>query len=320
MHPSSPADAPIYLLDEGPDELLTELRRRLREEHGIASVGLAELVLDRTPIAANFAPHATFVWRLKNRPPHTNTPRLLRAYFVEQEWRNALLGLSVDFPGRCINDPICSLRASAKPLQLEVARRVGLTTPRTLITNDRTALRAFVADGGEVIMKPLDTTFTGNPAAPGDTLFMGPRPLRSVDLDDVSDEQVRTTPVIAQARIEKRHELRVVVYGDQACFVKIDSQRHAGSALDWRRRQGDTSMFSVIEPDRSLTSMLTRYLSALGLHTGVFDLAMTADGEVVFFECNTEGEWMAIDRAVHGAISRVVATALAAFHRNAIRK
>jgi glutathione synthase/RimK-type ligase-like ATP-grasp enzyme len=312
-------DSPLYILDASPHERVTELRSRLHQQHGVSTVVLSEIVLDRVPLAESFAPSSTFLWRLKNRPPHTNAPELLRSYFVEQEWRNALLGLNAQFPGRVINDPVSAERAGSKPLQLEVAHRVGLTTPRTLITNDRAALSDFVAANAptHTIIKPLDTTFMGNPDRPGDTLFVGPRPVTTAELAEVSDEQMRTTPVIAQTLVVKEYELRVIVYGSHACFVKIDSQRHAASSLDWRMRQADASMFSVLETDRSLAAMLTSYLHELGLYSGVFDLAVTPEGQSIFFECNANGEWMAIDQFVHGAIVQSVAEALAELHGSA---
>jgi hypothetical protein len=60
------------------------------------------------------------------------------------------------------NHPDAALRASRKIAQHRLAARAGLTTPRTLYSNDPAAIRAFLRKlGGTVVYKPFQSMPSG---------------------------------------------------------------------------------------------------------------------------------------------------------------
>jgi glutathione synthase/RimK-type ligase-like ATP-grasp enzyme len=184
-----------------------------------------------------------------------------------------------------------------------------------MITNDKRSLLEFIESmGGEVIIKPVDTSITCNPLRPTEHLFVMARTVSLEEARRYTEDQLKEVPVLVQQYIRKSREYRIIAFRDEAVFVRIDSQRHAASSVDWRRRQNDLSMFSVDEPDRGLQQRLASYLRQMGLQTGVFDFAIQSDDEAYFLECNPGGQWGWLDGVADGRISALAASSVLDFH------
>ncbi|HEV7889691.1 MAG TPA: hypothetical protein VGP08_03585, partial [Pyrinomonadaceae bacterium] len=81
----------------------------------------------------------------------------LRAASVGES-RAALLGVLAGLNAFRVDYEPAIRRAEQKPLQLRVARELGLEVPRTLVTNDPAAVREFYeACGGRLIAKMLSS-------------------------------------------------------------------------------------------------------------------------------------------------------------------
>lgn len=286
----------------------------------IAAAGSLEVIeqgdvlLSREPFSSNFTNQDTIVARFVHRPPHAQHEPTLVAFFQREEWANLIYGLAHTLgPDLFYNEPGKARIANSKPAQLEVARSVGLKTPRTLITNNTKKARQFVTDLGKPsIVKPVDCSVAPNPAKVNDSLLLYTREIEAGELD-AENEGEPGSPAIFQERVDKDRELRVVVHGQEAIAVAIDSQRHPNSSLDWRRRLGDDSMYAYEEIDSGLVARLAAYLSCFGLHSGVFDLAINRDGHPIFFECNPNGQWYDMDKALGGKMMDLTARSIAAY-------
>src|SRR5215210_9079160 len=121
--------------------------------------------------------------------------------------------------------------AENKQLQLQVARELGLNTPRTLTTNDPTAARAFAksCEGG-LVTKMLSSFASYDE---GKELVVFTNPVKPEDLADLSG--LNLCPVTLQEMIPKAFELRVTVVGDRIMSASIDSQTSVLALHDWRR-------------------------------------------------------------------------------------
>jgi hypothetical protein len=74
---------------------------------------------------------------------------------------SAVIGvLLASFTGRWISDPGATRIAENKLLQLEVARRAGLPTPRTIVSTDPDTIRRFCSAVGDVVVKGLRQSTT----------------------------------------------------------------------------------------------------------------------------------------------------------------
>src|SRR5260370_41760067 len=69
------------------------------------------------------------------------------AVFAAGEARLGVGGVLASLEALWVNDPLRAAAAEYKPLQLQLAARVGLTGPRTLGTNGHGAALAFGAAG-----------------------------------------------------------------------------------------------------------------------------------------------------------------------------
>jgi hypothetical protein len=195
---------------------------------------------------------------------------------IDNEWRSALSGLIYDgFRGVWINEPFRDGIAGNKLYQLNVAAAAGLRVPRTLISQDPSAIREFCNElGGSVILKKL--------------VGASPRPLATVlvsssDLTD--DASIRLCPAIYQELVQGSRHLRVNCFGNRIHAIAIDSPW-----LDWRRDL--TVPFSFFQLDSQTETTLSGLLQRLGIRMGIMDLKFDQFGDLVWLELNTQGQFL----------------------------
>jgi hypothetical protein len=241
-------------------------------------------------------------WRRPGRlAPHGDLWRPSHREFAVAQWAETLGGLWDALPVRWANHPARGEAAARKPLQLALARACGLRAPRTLVTSDPAAARAFVEElggAGRVVYKHLS-------AVPG----VG-RETQLVDRDALARlDQCRYAPVVFQERVPGALDLRVAVAGDAVFAASLDA-RGSAYPLDWRvdfervRVAADRVADAVAD---GLRAMLAR----LGLSYGAFDLRRTPDGEEVFLELNPFGRFTFVEHRTGQPIADAVAAALA---------
>ncbi len=233
----------------------------------------------------------------------TTMDKRLRQPSIEES-RRVLLGMVASFP--CfVLDPTARLRhAENKQLQLEVARKVGLDVPRTLVTNDAAAVRSFWDEcSGRVIAKMM-TGFAVMEAGREQVVFTNP--LREDDLAAL--DQLSLCPMTFQEKLEKALELRVTIVGERVFAASIDSNRLERSRSDWRREGvallQDWQRYAL---PAALEKSLLALMDAFGLNYGAIDIIVTPEGRNVFLEVNPAGEFFWLDRVGETSISDAIA-------------
>ncbi|MGK5545888.1 ATP-grasp domain-containing protein [Streptomyces sp. URMC 127] len=199
-------------------------------------------------------------------------------HFVNTNCRATLRSfLCSAFTGTWVSSPEATDRAADKLHQLNVARRLGLRVPDTLLSNDPSAVRAFHRrHEGRVIIKA---------ARNSGRVFLATRP---ADVDRLSDAQIRAVPSLYQERIPGTAHLRVNCFGTDVRTALIETD-----ALDWRP---DINVpVSAFRLDPALQSQLLALLEALDLRTGVMDLKISDRGEPVWFEVNPQGQFLFLE-------------------------
>ena len=199
-------------------------------------------------------------------------------------------------------------RAEHKPLQLTLARALGLEVPRTLMTNDPTAVRAFAAScPGGVVTKMMSSFAVYSEEGREQVVFT--TPLSARQLEDL--EGLDLCPMTFQERLPKALELRVTVVGERVMAAAIDSQALPGAREDWRR-EGAALIdawrpYTLPEP---IQARVLRLMDALGLNYGAFDFVVTPEGRHIFLEVNPVGEFMWLMRhpglPIHEALADVL--------------
>ena len=198
-------------------------------------------------------------------------------------------------------------RAENKQLQLQVARELGLDTPRTLTTNDPAAVRDFAktCDSG-IVTKMLSSFAIFDD---GRELVVFTNPVKPEDLADLSG--LSLCPATFQELLHKSLEIRVTVVGRRVMSASIDSQAYDRGVHDWRR--DGVRMLQDWQPYQlplQVEEKILRLMDYFSLNYGAIDIILTPDNRHVFLELNPSGEFFWLDRPPVLPISDAIAALL----------
>lgn len=213
--------------------------------------------------------------------------------FVRRQWTEFLWGTVCALGVPLVNDPYLQ-QAASKPLQLTLARQLGLRVPDTLITNQADAVLAFVEHHhGRVIHKTLATALD-------QTLFTQ----RWTPADAAALDSLELAPMIFQEQIGGHRELRVTLVGERVFAAEFQ----VGGEADGRT---DVDVpFSIHTLPRPIQDRLALLMAALGLHYATVDLRIDEAGEYVFLELNPQGQFLYVEIKTGLPIAEAVADLL----------
>jgi MvdD family ATP-grasp ribosomal peptide maturase len=197
--------------------------------------------------------------------------------------------------------------AENKQLQLQVARELGLDTPRTLTTNDPVAVRAFArsCEGG-MVTKMLSSFAIYDE---GKELVVFTNPVTPEDLADLSG--LSLCPATFQELLPKSLEIRATVVGSRVMSACVDSQVSARAAHDWRR--DGVRMIQDWKPYQlpvEVEEKILRLMDYFSLNYGAIDIILTPDGRHIFLELNPSGEFFWLEHCAALPISDALADLL----------
>jgi glutathione synthase/RimK-type ligase-like ATP-grasp enzyme len=227
--------------------------------------------------------------------------------FCLQETRATLLGSIMGLPVRWMSHPASVWQAEYKPFQLSLAAKVGLSVPRSVVTNDPVTVRkAFNEFGGAMVVKPVRT---GHVLNEGQEYALFTSRVLQEHLDEL--ESARWSPAIYQTLVPKRFDVRVTIVGRRVFAAAIDSQSDPAAEIDWRKTSCPHLPHQPILVPEPVTAGLLRMMDSLGLSFGAIDMVQTPEGEYVFLEINPSGQWLWLDDMLGLGISHAVAEWLA---------
>jgi MvdD family ATP-grasp ribosomal peptide maturase len=225
-----------------------------------------------------------------------------------QESRVTVQGMIASIRGFHL-DPLHHIRrAENKQLQIQVAREIGLDTPRTLTTNNPQAVREFAQECQQgIITKMLSSFAIYDQQGREQVVFTNP-----VSLEDLEHlEGLRYCPMTFQEKIPKALELRTTIVGKRVFTAAVDSQALTKAEYDWRR-QG-IALLDAWEPyqlPEDVESKLLQLMAEFGLNYGAIDILLTPDNRHVFLEVNPVGEFFWLERCPGLPISQAIAELL----------
>ena len=214
-----------------------------------------------------------------------------------QAWYMTLLGWLLAHPGvRMLNRRYRG--EGNKPFMLDLARRVGLPIPRTLVTNELDALERRADELGPMIAKPV----------PGGGFAQGMEDL----LARTERREGRSAaPAFVQQRLVPP-EVRVyaVGMGDGRRYVAF---RVESDELDYRvDEQSRVVHLAPGEVDAGVFTGLGRLMDALEMDYGAADFKADSEtGELRFLEVNSSPMFAAFDAASDSAVSDAILDYLA---------
>ena len=282
------------------DRFPTEVKARIRIEGGRAAAQLESAgdVVDTSEIAGAWHRRVEVGAKIP-----TTMDKRLRMPSVEES-RRVLFGLLASLACPVVDRWRVLRHAEQKQLQLEIARKVGLEIPRTLVTNDPAAVREFWdACRGNVITKMM-TGFAVMEEGREKVVFT--TPLKEADLGAL--DQLALCPMTFQEKLEKALELRVTIVGERVFAASIDSSTMERSKTDWRRE--GFALISSWKPytlPADVEKGLLALMDAFALNYGAIDVIVTPEGKHVFLEVNPAGEFFWLERESGMPISEAIA-------------
>lgn len=235
------------------------------------------------------------------RPDHAESKMKPEArQFYLSQWQRLHRGLSLFLSQTgvfCVNSVPQGAACEEKVWQFELARRLGLTVPATLLTTDLAQVRSFYeANGGDIIYKPLVMPMVERPASEG-----GRQRFATIYTNRVRPEQLEQTddfqpsPCLFQGYVQKRTEVRVTIIGKHLFAAEINSQASARASLDWRRYDYSATTYQPYQLPADVEQKLLALTQQLGLVYGAVDLIVTPEGDHVFLELNPNGQFYWIE-------------------------
>ena len=196
--------------------------------------------------------------------------------------------------------------AENKLQQLRIATEVGLTIPRTLVTNEPLEMRRFFQElEGKMVAKLLTPISYGMEHS---SLFLYTSAVQEQDLEEA--ETLRYCPMVFQEEIPKLRELRVIYVANNLFVGALDASRYAQKTMDWRNVNPKECPWEPYELKGEVVSRLNCLMSKLGLVYGALDLIQKPNGEYIFLEVNPTGEWGMLERDLGLPIAEAIAEAL----------
>jgi glutathione synthase/RimK-type ligase-like ATP-grasp enzyme len=193
-------------------------------------------------------------------------------------------------------------KAEYKASQLRLAGSLGFELPPTLFTNNPEDFIDFYQQhNGNVISKIPSSSLYG---------FIGTQFNRYTQVvskrDLVHARGIELCPMIFQAYVPKRVELRITVVGKDVFAAEIHSQHSNHTRHDWRRYDRYQTPYFEHDLPRHLQNLCVRLVERLGLCYGAIDMVLTPDGRYVFLEINPNGQYLWIEQMTGLPISDAI--------------
>jgi RimK-like ATP-grasp domain len=260
---------------------------------------LGETAIDLTQLQS--------VWSRRPRPPvpHEQIQGVDTREFVTQECQTFVQDLWDTLPCRWLpGHPTAIRRAQLKASQLRLAAELGLELPPTLVTNSREEFLDFYCQhNGNIVSKLVGPAFdrTVGEAA---SVSRYTEPVSKRDIGYAASLQY--CPMILQAYVPKRLELRITVVGQDVFAAEIHSQQTHHTRHDWRRYDlGHTPHFPHALPPE-VQERCVRLVERLELCYGAIDMILTPEGRYVFLEINPSGQYLWIEKETGLPISAAI--------------
>jgi glutathione synthase/RimK-type ligase-like ATP-grasp enzyme len=211
----------------------------------------------------------------------------------KNEWNATLLGLYTSLKSKKWLNPLTNaFRGENKYYQREIADKIGLKMPSTLVSNNKNNLIDFAKKcNNNVILKLMKQDIYQCPDGEMRGFYTNRIGVEHLENFSTTEEN----PVVLQKYIEKNFEVRYTVVGNEHLVCKIDSQKSQKAKNDWRRYDLTKTPHVSITPPYDIKNKIEQFLKELGLEYGAIDFIVTPDNEWIFLEINCFGQWLWIE-------------------------
>jgi glutathione synthase/RimK-type ligase-like ATP-grasp enzyme len=180
-------------------------------------------------------------------------------------------------------------RSRLKMQQLQLAHRVGLNIPRTLITNEPAEVLRFFESNSKVCTKSLDEP---NFILDGHIYPLLTRVIENPEEVYSHQASIARCPVLFQEFIEKQFDIRVIIFGEKIFAFEIHSQAHPLSVNDSRGVAPHLLKHCRHDLPAKIRSQILSFVKQQGLAFSAMDLVYSKDNQYIFLENNPNGQWL----------------------------
>jgi len=200
--------------------------------------------------------------------------------------------------------PIDLQIAQRKASQLGLARALGFEIVPTIVSNDpQEFLDLYRAQSGRLISKIIGSLTLRS--------RMGSEFMRYTNLvsrrDVMHAQSIAHGPLVMQAYVPKKLEIRVTVVADQVFAAEIHSQATNRTRFDWRRYDLKATPHAIHHLQQDVAARCVELVKRSRLSYGTIDLILTPDDRYVFLELNSAGEYGWIEQLTGLPISAAIA-------------
>lgn len=196
--------------------------------------------------------------------------------------------------------------AENKMRQLRLARSLDLLIPPTLITNNPQEVEAFFRKlEGKMVTKLLSPLSYSMERS---SFFFFTSSVKEEDLKEI--ESLRYCPMIFQAEIPKKRELRIIFVNGKFFVGALEASTYQDKTMDWRSAKTDDCIWLEGSIPQKFADKIQQLMAKLGLIYGAIDAIEQPNGEIIFLEVNPCGEWGTIEKYLGLPISNAIAEAL----------
>jgi len=227
--------------------------------------------------------------------------------FVTDEVKNMFSGIWRSINTIWVSHPDSIRNCSSKIDQMNLANKLGLSIPDTIITNNVYEAKEFINKYDDVLVKPLyKNHFSTN---------SGEKILYSNILSKTNYgnlDLIQNCPLIIQKYINKKLDIRINIFGKNIFATEIHSQINNSSKIkyDWRRSADvEIPHCEHILPDE-IIDLCFKVVEHYKLNFGAFDFILTPNGEYVFLEINPNGQWAWIEDLTKQPLSNALISTL----------
>jgi hypothetical protein len=204
-----------------------------------------------------------------------------------------------------LNAPTKIAEGERKLRQLMVAKEIGFTILETIVTNDWDAISSLQSRKNRpVAVKMMRGIIADNNQIKG---------FHTTPLDIAAIDNLKTStvpfPGLIQPFADKYREWRVTTIGEDVFSAAIYTDETAKD--DWRKHQSTPAVtFKDEHLADDVSEQCIQYLSKMGLQYGAFDFIEQPDGQIIFLECNPNGQYGWLEEDLGFPISQSIASHL----------
>jgi ATP-GRASP peptide maturase of grasp-with-spasm system len=192
---------------------------------------------------------------------------------------------------------------TVKVINLQVAKKIGLAIPSTIITDNKITLMQFLGHYKNCITKGIRCNNWGVK-----NQFEASCLTQFITLDEIMHLPDFFAPSLLQEYIDKWVELRIF-YIDRVCYTAaIFSQQDEQTKVDFRN-------YNEEKPNRIIPYKLPNYIesklillmSELGMKSGSIDMLINNNEEYLFLEVNPIGQFVWISDSCNYNLEKILA-------------